>query len=247
VRQSCEVATDPDLPAGPRPTGEASYGDWSDAALVAAVVGRSEEAYVELYRRHRASIAAVAGMMLANGPGCDEVVDDVFVEVWLSPDHFDAARGSVLGFLRLKARCRSIDVLRSDKSRTRREERDCFVEHDTTPEVDDTVLVAERADELRGAVASLPLVEREAIHLAFFGGMSYRAVAVHLNVAEGTVKSRIRKGLRRLSLSGSVLVHHDAPWPTDGGRSPATRAGAGVAVARRPAPGRRRPLPARAW
>jgi RNA polymerase sigma factor (sigma-70 family) len=236
VRQTWEdVATDR---GQPRPPGDGAYSDWSDAALVAAVVARSEDAYVELYRRHRASISAVAGMILANGPGCEEVVDDVFVEVWLSPDNFDAARGSLLGFLRLQARCRSIDVLRSDKSRTRREERDASLELVTTPDVDDTVLTSERADELRGAVASLPPVEREAIGLAFFGGMSYRAVAVHLNVAEGTVKSRIRKGLRRLSLSGTVLVYRDGLQPTDGDA---------VQVPRRQAPVRRQPVPSNAW
>jgi RNA polymerase sigma-70 factor (ECF subfamily) len=191
--------------------------DWSDAALIDAVVERSNEAHAELYRRHRASVGAVTRMVLGNGPGCDEVVNDVFVELWLTPEDFDPTRGSLLSFLRLKARCRSIDVLRSERSRTRREERDSFAQRATVPEVDLAVLDAERSDELRSAVASLPLREREAIRLAFFHGMSYRDVALHLDVAEGTVKSRIRKGLRQLSLSGTVRVHHDvlrsAPGP----------------------------------
>jgi RNA polymerase sigma-70 factor (ECF subfamily) len=201
------------LVAQPRSKDEPECGDWSDAALVAAIAGKSEDAYTELYRRHRASVAAVTRMILADGPRCEEVVDDVFVDVWLSPEVFDAARGSLLSFLRLKARCRSIDVLRSERSRTRREERDSFAERATTPEVDAAALATERADELRQAVASLPAGEREAIRLAFFGGMSYRAVAVELNLAEGTVKSRIRKGLRRLSLIGTVLVYRDGRRP----------------------------------
>jgi RNA polymerase sigma-70 factor (ECF subfamily) len=182
------------------PVGE----DWSDVALIAAVVDGSKEAHAELYRRHHGSVAAVTRMILGHGPGRDEVVNDVFVELWLSPTSYEPARGSLLGFLRLKARCRSIDVLRSERSRTRREGRESFSERAATPEVDFAVLAAERADELRGAVASLAQREREAIHLAFFSGMSYREVALHLNVAEGTVKSRIRKGLHQLSLSGTV-------------------------------------------
>jgi RNA polymerase sigma-70 factor (ECF subfamily) len=221
MRQGLEdVSLSRRLVPRPRMTEGSACADWSDTALVAAVVGKSQDAYDELYRRHHASVAAVSRMILVDGAGCEEVVDDVFVDVWLSPEVFDATRGSVLSFLRLKARCRSIDVLRSERSRTKREERDSFAERVIVAEVDAAVLAAERADELRDAVASLPAGEREAIHLAFFDGMSYRAVATHLDLAEGTVKSRIRKGLRRLSLSGSVLVYRDGrrpetpPFPT---------------------------------
>jgi RNA polymerase sigma-70 factor, ECF subfamily len=186
-----------------------SCANWTDAALVAGVALRSEGAYAELYRRHFISIAAVARMILGSGPGCEEVVDDVFVALWLSPQDFDPARGSLLGFLRLKTKCRSIDVVRSESSRARREQRDSYNERPPVAEIESALLNSERASELRLAVSSLPPVERDAIQLAFFSGMTYQAVAVHLNVAEGTVKSRIRSGLRRLAASNEVRVHRE--------------------------------------
>ena len=157
-----------------------------------------EDALGELYRRHGASVAAVTRMILGNSPGCDDVVAEVFAALWLSPQSFDPTRGSLLNFLRMKARGRSIDVLRSDTSRRRREDNDLYSGRAPALDIESSVLASETASELRRAVASLPPAEAEVIHLAYFRGMSYIAVARHLGVAEGTVKSRIRKGLRRL-------------------------------------------------
>jgi RNA polymerase sigma-70 factor, ECF subfamily len=173
--------------------------DGSDSDLVAAVIGRRDDALAELYRRHAASVAATTRMILGAGPGCDDVVAEVFLGLWLHPSKFDPARGSLLGFLRLKARSCSIDLLRSETSRKRREEADRYAGTGPEPDIDSGVLASEAAEELRRAVASLPPGEASAIELAFFQGMSYSAVAVHLNIAEGTAKSRIRRGLHRLS------------------------------------------------
>jgi RNA polymerase sigma factor (sigma-70 family) len=173
--------------------------DRSDAELMAAVALQDEEALAELYRRHRASVAATTRMTLGPQSSCDDVVAEVFVRLWLAPEGFDPARGSLLSFLRLKAKSRSIDVLRSETSRTRRQDADRYGGHRPEPDVDSRLVATETATELRRAVASLQPGEAEAIQLAYFEGMSYIAVASYLNVAEGTVKSRIRRGLRRLA------------------------------------------------
>jgi RNA polymerase sigma factor (sigma-70 family) len=199
---------------------------WSDGELMEAVERQSEGAYAELYRRHCGSIAAVTRMILGRGGPGDEVVADVFVALWLSPETFDPSRGSLLSFLRLKAKRRSIDVLRSERSRTRREQRDWFNGLVPAPGVESGVLASERAFDLRGAVADLRPVEREAIRLAFFEGMTYQAVAAFLNVAEGTVKSRIRSGLRHLSSSDAVRVYREVESPE--GVETLSSAGGGV-------------------
>jgi RNA polymerase sigma-70 factor (ECF subfamily) len=192
--------------------GESSRQPWSDVALVAGVARRDEGAYAALYRRHAGSVAAVARMILGNA-GSEEIVDDVFVALWLSPADFDPTRGSLVGYLRMKAKNRSIDVVRCDACRARREQRDSSGDRLPIAEIESALLDAEQARALRRAVSSLPPGEREAIHLAFFDGMTYRAVAAHLNVAEGTVKSRIRSGLRRLAASIEVRVHHELDAP----------------------------------
>jgi RNA polymerase sigma-70 factor (ECF subfamily) len=187
-----------------------SWGDRSDEALIAGVACHREAAYAELYRRHVVSVAAVARMIVGN-VGYEEVVDDVFVALWLSPADFDPARGSLLGFLRLRAKCHGIDVIRSENSRARREERESCRERVAVIEIESALLDSERAAELRRAVGWLPPVERDAIRLAFFEGMTYQAVAVHLNVAEGTLRSRIRNGLRRLSTRDELRAHRELP------------------------------------
>jgi RNA polymerase sigma factor (sigma-70 family) len=191
----------------------AAFDGWTDGDLMGALERQNEHAYAELYRRHFPSVAAVARIILGSGGPGDEVVADVFVALWLSPATFDPRRGSLPTFLRLRARRGSIDVLRSEMSRTRRERRDSVIGLSPAPAVDSAVLASERAADLRAAVADLRPGEREAIRLAFFEGMTYQAVAAFLNVAEGTVKSRIRSGLRHLSWSDAVRVYRDVESP----------------------------------
>jgi RNA polymerase sigma-70 factor (ECF subfamily) len=195
----------------------APYGDdpaWhncGDGVLAAAVVGRHGDAYAEICRRHGASVTAAVQMMLGVGSLCDDVVEDVFVEFWISPTSFDPNRGSLLGFLRLKARGRSIDLLRSEAARRRREIEDVYVTSAAAQGADAALLATEAAATVRRAVALLPAREREVVYLAFFEGLTYRAVALRLDLAEGTVKSRIRSGLRRLASVGAALEGEPAP------------------------------------
>ena len=90
------------------------YCDWSDRDLVACLSSGGGDAYAELYRRHSASVAAVARMILANDERCQDVVAEVFVGLWFYPEKFEPSRGSLLAFLRMKARGRSIDMVRSE-------------------------------------------------------------------------------------------------------------------------------------
>lgn len=179
-------------------------GEWTDGALAQAVVLSRIDAFTELRRRHLSSVTAVARMILGNRSSCEDVVAEVFVGFWLAPEKFDAQRGTVLAYLRLMARGRSIDLVRSDTARRRRElTEDVGVpDHDA----DAAMIDAEAAGEVRAALALLPVDERCPIELAFFRGMTYGAVAQRLGLPEGTVKSRIRRGLRRLELSDNLEV-----------------------------------------
>jgi RNA polymerase sigma-70 factor (ECF subfamily) len=186
----------------------------SDAELATAVVARSVEAYNELFRRHHASIAAASRKILGSGLWAEDVVAEIFVVFWLTPERFDPTRGSFLGFMRLQARRRSIDVVRSESARRVREEG--VRTTDDRGSSDDQLIAGESAASVHQALSLLPPLEREPIELAFFAGLSYLAVASRLNIPEGTIKSRIRNGLRRMSLNemlqfdgGSALEWRD--------------------------------------
>jgi RNA polymerase sigma-70 factor (ECF subfamily) len=169
--------------------------NFSDLQLVECVVRHEADAFNEIYRRHVRSVTAISKMVLGNSSACEDVVAEVFLAFWLKPDSFDASRGSLLGFLRMKARGRSIDIIRTDVARRRREVTDCLASPRAVSHPDDDILKLGLAEQLHKALSSLIESEREPIELAFFTGMTYRDVANHLDLPEGTVKSRIRSGL----------------------------------------------------
>ena len=197
------TVTPPAPPATDAAPGDVPFVKWSDLDLVASLFDGSGDAYAEIYRRHSASVTAAARMILIRDDRCEDVVAEVFVSLWFFPEKFDPARGTLLAYLRLKARVRSIDMVRAETARTRREtaERPRSLDVDA----DDVLMGAESALAVREALIRLPAAEREPIVLAFFSGLSYGAVAIRLGLPEGTVKSRIRSGLSRLRQNGSLL------------------------------------------
>ena len=175
-----------------------TYGQWADADLAVAVVRRDEDAYTEVCRRHRGAIRSATEVILGSDPASDDVVADVLIAFWVHPELFEAARGTLHGYLTLKARGRSIDLLRSGASRHRRELTDARAERKADCDIDARLLAEEAGQRIANALALLPASQRLPICLAFYEGMSYAAVARRLQIPEGTVKSRIRAGLRHL-------------------------------------------------
>jgi RNA polymerase sigma-70 factor (ECF subfamily) len=181
-------------------SGQDAAGGASDEVLVAAVADGDEAALAELYRRHAAGVFAVAARILRHSEQAEDVVQDLFVRLWDHPGQFDAARGSLRSFLLLQARTRSLDVLRAEGARKRREHADGVADLtvDVAGDPEGETLAGAAVGEVRAAISVLTPTEREAIELAFFGGLTYREVAQVLGAPEGTVKSRIRLGLQRM-------------------------------------------------
>ncbi|MDE3087424.1 MAG: sigma-70 family RNA polymerase sigma factor [Acidobacteriota bacterium] len=181
-----------------RTTGPSSFSGAGDTQLVLAVGRWDEEALAEAFRRHGGAVYGVARRILRDEGAAREVAHDAFVRLWYEPDRFDPDRGSLRAFLLNYAHSRAIDRLRSERRRSQREEEDgrerSAVVDDVEREVWDMMLVAQ----VRDAVGRLPDDERRAIEMAYFGGRTYRETAEALGQPEGTVKSRIRSGLRRL-------------------------------------------------
>jgi len=175
------------------------FTDASDAALVVAIGRYRQSALAEVYRRHAGAVFGLAKRLLNDHSRAEEVVQEVFVRFWNDPNRFDPDRGSLRSFLLATTHGRSVDMIRSDAARRRREERDARQQqaeagYDIAHEVWDIAM----AGHVRQAMEALQSGERAAIELAYFGGLTYKEAAAQLGQPEGTVKSRIRAGLKKL-------------------------------------------------
>ena len=175
--------------------------DASDAALVVAIGRFHEDALAEVYRRHGGAVFALAKRVLGDAGRAEEIVQEVFVRLWNQPERFDPERGSLRSFLLAQAHGRSVDLLRSDTSRRDREAREARAAANAGYDLEHEVWDLAVADRVRESLRALPDDERRAIELAYFGGRTYREVAAVLGAPEGTVKGRIRAGLKRMRVA----------------------------------------------
>ena len=170
----------------------------ADETLVAELPKRNEGALEELYRRHGGAVFGVARRLLRDGALAEDVAQEVFVRLWTRPDRFDPARGALRSFLLRDAHGRAIDLLRAEEARRAREDRDHHMSSDSRAGTEEEAMQTVQSEEIRAALAALPDREREAVVLAYFGGLSYREVAERLGQPEGSTKSRIRSAMQRL-------------------------------------------------
>src|ERR1700733_12820134 len=170
----------------------------SDAQLVTSIARYSEVALAECYRRHGGAVFGLAKRVLHNPTDAEDVTQEIFLRLWNEPDRFDPARGSLRSFLLAQAHGRAVDAVRSSSSRRQRESRDALRTAEAAYDLQREVWDLAVADQVSHALGELPEEERRAIELAYFDGRTYREVAQMLNQPEGTVKSRIRNGMRRM-------------------------------------------------
>lgn len=178
-----ETATDLDDPIG----------------VVLRRAGRGDQAaFAELYDALSPLVYGVVLKVVRDPSHAEEVAQEVFVELWRLAARFDGTKGSARTWAATLAHRRAIDRVRSEQSTRNRQDRDAnqvVREHDVVAaEVESTMDQAR----VRRALTQLSDLQREAVELAYFGGHTYREVAVLLGIAEGTVKSRIRDGMIRL-------------------------------------------------
>lgn len=161
--------------------------------------GRGSEA---AFRRFYASASAlVYGTVLrvVRDPAmAEEVAQEVFVELWRLAPRFDAGKGTARSWSATIAHRRAVDRVRSEQSRRDREEREGHTAAVAYDSVSETVGDDLERERVRKALTTLSDTQREAVTLAYYGGHTYREVAVLLDVAEGTAKTRIRDGLIKL-------------------------------------------------
>ncbi len=170
-----------------------------DAAIAVAIGRYSQDALAEAYRRHGGAVFGLARRLLQNEALAEEVTQEVFTRLWDRPTRFDPERGSLRAFLLADAHGRSVDLIRAETARRRREEHEAtLIPAADAADTEREVWARVASEKVRAALDALTPAEREAIELAYFGGQSYREVAATLSQPDGTIKSRIRSGLRRM-------------------------------------------------
>jgi RNA polymerase sigma-70 factor (ECF subfamily) len=160
------------------------------------------DTFARVYDEHHRGVHATAYRVLGNAAQAQDVVQDVFMRVWRSPQKFDAGRGEIGSYVRLMARSRAVDLWREGQAAGRASERlKVVVTHDA-PRTEALPVAAalESADRrtVREALSRLPDPQREALVLAYWGGLTADQIAGRAGVPLGTAKSRIRLGLARL-------------------------------------------------
>lgn len=171
-----------------------------DASLRQRLLDGDPSALAVVYDVHAGVVHGIALRVTNDAASAEDITQEVFVALWKQPDRFDPAQGSLRTFLSMLAHRRSVDLVRSQVARAAREERTAHrgARSDDSGSVEEQVLARVDADGARSSLSCLPAEQRECLELAYLAGLTFREVAQHLKIPEGTAKSRIRLGLKRL-------------------------------------------------
>ena len=170
--------------------------DW--AALVQSIAAGDELALHALYERAHRIVFTLTMRITANRETAEELTIDVFHDVWRRASRYDAANGTVLGWVMNQARSRAIDRLRFENRKKRNPDGDMHTPAEAAADPHDVLELREQCDSLRAALAVLTADERQAIETTFFAGLTHAEAAERLNQPLGTIKTRIRSALHKL-------------------------------------------------
>lgn len=187
-----------DQPANPPPRSEAEQ---QDIQLLQRIAQQDQAALSQLYDRYARIIYAVAYRSLGSVEESEEVVLDVFAQVWRSAANYDPKRSRVDTWIFMMQRSRTLDRLRSLQRRTKVTQATMAVtsqESFTGLDPRDDLIISERRARVLQALDKLPTEQRQVIELAYYQGLSQSEIATQTGLALGTVKTRIRLGLNKL-------------------------------------------------
>lgn len=180
----------------------------ADHACVERMAGGSSEALAELYDRHTRPVYSLALRILQDQGEAEDIVQEVFSQAWRQASRYDRSRGNVAAWLLTLARSRAIDRLRSRRARPDHsaEEGTLADFADRAAPADLQLVSAEQVIRVRAALDALPMLQRVAIELAYYEGLTHTEIAARLEQPLGTVKTRIRQALIKLreSLAGTA-------------------------------------------
>ena len=183
-----------------------------DETLMREITQRRQQALKELYSRYSHSLRALIGSVVHEESEADDVLQESFLQIWREAHHYSPKAGKPLGWVITIARRRAIDRVRRRDSYRRAKQR---FEDEVKPEasavrVDGTATEATQSDLRRflgEQMLTLPRVQREAVELAYFKGLSQREIAATTRTPLGTVKTRLQLGLRKLTQCVRPMRH----------------------------------------
>jgi len=171
----------------------------SDALLAARLTAGDDRALGEVFDHFAPAVLGAALRVLGDEAAAQDVVQDVFVELWSRPGRYDPAVGTLHAYLVVLARHRAVDLVRSELRRAARQERSHrLAPGEPSPSPCEEVMAAQAATAVRDALRLLPDSQRVIVELAYFGGLTCREAAKAAGVPEGTAKSRLRLALAKL-------------------------------------------------
>ena len=183
--------------------GRSAESQAEDQRALRRVVDRDSGGLGTLYDRHGRAVFSLALRILGDESDAEEVTQDVFAQAWRRAGQYDESRGTVAAWLLVIARTRAIDRFRARRVRPegRVQDDDGLTLQQlpaTDPDAASEMMAAERGQRVRRALEALPFLQRVAIELAYFEGLSQREIAERLEQPLGTVKTRMRLGLLKL-------------------------------------------------
>jgi len=174
-----------------------------DAALMRAIAERDADALGRLYDRYSGILKALVIRVVHDEAEADDLLQEIFMQIWRQAKNYSQKKGQALGWIVTLTRRRAIDRLRKRQAYNRVTERlEQETEHQpdswVNNRIDNEILQEDLRQFLRRRIEALPALQRQAIDLAFFKGMSQREIAIFTNTPLGTIKTRLELGLRKL-------------------------------------------------
>jgi RNA polymerase sigma-70 factor (ECF subfamily) len=166
----------------------------NDGALVAAIRNGNQEAMAELYDRYSSVVYAVALRVLGDTSAAEDILQEIFMQLWRKPGAFDASRGNLAPWLAVITRNRAVDVLRKRRPQSELEDTTLTVDPDFAGEADRGLIV----EKVRSALQAMSSQQRSALEMAYFEGYSHSEISAKTGEPLGTIKTRIRSGLMQL-------------------------------------------------
>jgi RNA polymerase sigma-70 factor (ECF subfamily) len=183
-----------------RPSALSNEERFADQAALSRMARGDHSALAELYDRNARLVFSLALRILQNRADAEDVVQEVFAQVWTQAGRYDTTRGAVAAWMLTMTRSRAIDRLRSRNSRPETPSETRIVEDvpDATARQDLELLSAEQVESLQRALNELPIAQRMALELAYYEGLTHAEIADRLSEPLGTVKTRIRQAVIKL-------------------------------------------------
>ena len=166
----------------------------NDGALIAAIRAGNQEAMAELYLRYSGVVYAVALRVLGDTAAAEDILQEIFMQLWRNPGSFDSGRGNLAPWLAVITRNRAVDLIRKRRPQTEISETIVSVETDFAGEADR----GRAMDKVRAVLNEMPTAQRSSLEMAYFEGYSHSEISEKTGEPLGTIKTRIRSGLMLL-------------------------------------------------